>query len=80
MKMMQQQMMEIGYDAKKLPLGKLSKETIKKGYEILKKIADQLDKTHSEGALLDLCSEFYTTIPHDFGFKYFLFILRKIEK
>jgi len=29
-------MVEIGYDAKKLPLGKLSSENIKKGFKILK--------------------------------------------
>ena len=70
MKMMQQQMTEIGYDAKKLPLGKLSKETIRKGYETLKKIADQLEKSTADtDSLLDLSSEFYSTIPHDFGFK-----------
>jgi len=69
MKMMQQQMTEIGYDAKKLPLGKLSKETIKKGYEVLKKIADQLDEVYNLEKLLDLSSDFYTTIPHDFGYK-----------
>ncbi|CAB4322156.1 unnamed protein product [Prunus armeniaca] len=38
--MMKQHMMEIGYNADKLPLGKLSKSTISKGYNILKRIAD----------------------------------------
>ncbi|PQQ01185.1 hypothetical protein Pyn_28717 [Prunus yedoensis var. nudiflora] len=38
--MMKQHMMEIGYNADKLPLGKLSKTTISKGYNILKRIAD----------------------------------------
>jgi poly [ADP-ribose] polymerase len=32
LKMMNNQMKEIGYDAKKMPLGKLSSECIKKGY------------------------------------------------
>ena len=68
MNMMQKAMEEIGYDAKKMPLGKLSKETIKKGYEALKKIADVLEKKAS-GDLADLSGEFYTLIPHDFGFK-----------
>jgi len=35
MKMMNNQMKEIGYDAKKMPLGKLSKSSIEKGYEAL---------------------------------------------
>ncbi|KAF9604766.1 hypothetical protein IFM89_010268 [Coptis chinensis] len=38
--MMKQQMMEIGYNAEKLPLGKLSKSTILKGYDVLKRISD----------------------------------------
>ncbi|KAH9786472.1 poly (ADP-ribose) polymerase 2 [Citrus sinensis] len=38
--MMKQLMMEIGYNANKLPLGKLSKSTILKGYDVLKRIAD----------------------------------------
>eukprot|EP00826_Nyctotherus_ovalis_P049605 TRINITY_DN6010_c0_g1_i3.p1 TRINITY_DN6010_c0_g1~~TRINITY_DN6010_c0_g1_i3.p1 ORF type:complete len:285 (+),score=84.49 TRINITY_DN6010_c0_g1_i3:2372-3226(+) len=69
MNMMKRQMIEIGYDAKKLPLGKLSKETIKKGYEILEKIANELNYFADKEILLDLSSEFFTTIPHDFGFK-----------
>ncbi|KAK3020850.1 hypothetical protein RJ639_045532 [Escallonia herrerae] len=42
--MMKQQMMEIGYNADKLPLGKLSKSTILKGYGVLKRIADVIDQ------------------------------------
>jgi poly [ADP-ribose] polymerase len=68
MKLMQKQMVEIGYDAKKMPLGKLSKDTIKKGYEVLTKISDVLDGK-AKGDLMDLSSEFFTVIPHDFGFK-----------
>ncbi|KAK2965174.1 hypothetical protein RJ640_019929, partial [Escallonia rubra] len=66
--MMKQQMMEIGYNADKLPLGKLSKSTILKGYGVLKRIADvigQPDRIRLE----QLSGEFYTVIPHDFGFK-----------
>ncbi|XP_047308044.1 poly [ADP-ribose] polymerase 2-like [Impatiens glandulifera] len=66
--MMRRQMMEIGYNAEKLPLGKLSKSTISKGYGVLKRIADmigQLDRKTIE----QLSGEFYTVIPHDFGFK-----------
>ncbi|KAL9435647.1 hypothetical protein AB3S75_021841 [Citrus x aurantiifolia] len=66
--MMKQLMMEIGYNANKLPLGKLSKSTILKGYDVLKRIADVIhlpDKRKLE----ELSGEFYTVIPHDFGFK-----------
>ncbi|KAE9460473.1 hypothetical protein C3L33_07626, partial [Rhododendron williamsianum] len=86
--MMKQQMMEIGYNAEKLPLGKLSKSTILKaifasvvasepndirsyediGYDVLKKIADVIGKSNRTKLEL-LSGEFYTVIPHDFGFK-----------
>ncbi|KAJ7536040.1 hypothetical protein O6H91_12G054800 [Diphasiastrum complanatum] len=66
--MMKRQMMEIGYDARKMPLGKLSKSTILKGYEALKKIAATLDSGNHK-TLSDLSSDFYTVIPHDFGFQ-----------
>ncbi|XP_006365384.1 poly [ADP-ribose] polymerase 2-like isoform X4 [Solanum tuberosum] len=66
--MMRQQMMEIGYNANKLPLGKLSKTTIFKGYDVLKNIADVIGQSNRR-LLEDLSSQFYTVIPHDFGFK-----------
>ncbi|KAJ9543118.1 hypothetical protein OSB04_022825 [Centaurea solstitialis] len=66
--MMKQQMMEIGYNAEKLPLGKLSKATISKGYEVLKKVADVMGQ-YDRKKLEQLSGEFYTVIPHDFGFR-----------
>ncbi|XP_041018199.1 poly [ADP-ribose] polymerase 2 isoform X2 [Juglans microcarpa x Juglans regia] len=66
--MMKQQMMEIGYNADKLPLGKLSKSTILKGYDVLKRIADVIGKSNRK-KLEELSGEFYTVIPHDFGFR-----------
>ncbi|XVF80597.1 hypothetical protein PTKIN_Ptkin15bG0086500 [Pterospermum kingtungense] len=66
--MMKQQMMEIGYNADKLPLGKLSKSTILKGYDVLKRIADVIGQSN-RSKLEKLSSEFYTVIPHDFGFR-----------
>ncbi|XP_072954736.1 poly [ADP-ribose] polymerase 2-A [Typha angustifolia] len=66
--MMKQQMMEIGYNAEKLPLGKLSKSTILKGYDVLRRISDVILKPDRK-RLEQLSGEFYTVIPHDFGFK-----------
>lgn len=60
---------EIGYDAKKMPLGKLSAANLKRGFEVLKRIEDALDHKNT-GALGTLSSEFYTLIPHDFGFQH----------
>ncbi|KAL3648050.1 Poly [ADP-ribose] polymerase 2 [Castilleja foliolosa] len=68
MSMMRQQMMEIGYNAEKLPLGKLSKSTILKGYGVLKRLADVIGQADRK-TLEQLSGEFYTVIPHDFGFK-----------
>lgn len=59
---------EIGYDSNKMPLGKLSNRTLQQGYEILKRIEAVLDNK-AMGNLETLTSEFFSTIPHDFGFK-----------
>eukprot|EP00916_Digyalum_oweni_P014610 GHVL01023971.1.p1 GENE.GHVL01023971.1~~GHVL01023971.1.p1 ORF type:complete len:547 (+),score=90.13 GHVL01023971.1:3-1643(+) len=68
--MMKMRMAEIGYDAEKMPLGKISKEMIKQGYEALKEIETELQKkSPKKSTLLELSSDFYTVVPHDFGFK-----------
>ncbi|KAG4108431.1 poly polymerase catalytic domain-containing protein [Neocallimastix lanati (nom. inval.)] len=65
---MEQEMAEIGYDAKKMPLGKLTKDHIKKSYGVLKKLDEELSNPQPKLTVLaDLTSEFYTIIPHDFG-------------
>ncbi|KAH9730497.1 poly (ADP-ribose) polymerase 2 [Citrus sinensis] len=57
-----------GYNANKLPLGTLSKSTILKGYDVLKRIADVIHLPDRR-KLEQLSGEFYTVIPHDFGFQ-----------
>ena len=55
-------------DTKKMPLGKLSKAQIAKGFEILEEIEAALKSGTASGKVLsDLSSRFYTAIPHDFG-------------
>lgn len=44
MDMMDRQMKEVGYDSKKMPLGKLSIATIKDGYSTLGLISKELSK------------------------------------
>lgn len=66
--MMKKAMVEIGFDAKKMPLGKLSQKTIKDGYAVLTRIAAVLEGK-SRDDLTELSGEFYTIIPHDFGFR-----------
>eukprot|EP00475_Leptophrys_vorax_P035989 TRINITY_DN6004_c0_g1_i1.p1 TRINITY_DN6004_c0_g1~~TRINITY_DN6004_c0_g1_i1.p1 ORF type:complete len:746 (-),score=264.33 TRINITY_DN6004_c0_g1_i1:66-2303(-) len=60
---------EFDYDEDQLPLGKLTKRHISKGYDVLKQIADVLIKGGSgmKSRCTDLSSEFYTLIPHRFG-------------
>ena len=69
-------MRELDYDANKLPLGKLSKRTLEKGFEILKDLGELLtdpsvaDNKHNMTWLdaVAACSNaFYTVIPHAFG-------------
>ncbi|KAM1058181.1 hypothetical protein EV2_032284 [Malus domestica] len=66
--MMKQHVMEIVYNADKLPLGKLSKSTILKGYNILRRISDVIGSSNRE-LIEQLSGEFYTVIPHDIRFK-----------
>ena len=61
---------EIGYDSKKMPLGKLSPCTLSNGLNILKEIEDELNnKNPNKEKLTNLSSQFYSQIPHNFGFK-----------
>ena len=61
---------EIGYDSKKMPLGKLSSATLTHGLNILKEIEDELNnKNPNKEKLTKLSSQFYSQIPHNFGFK-----------
>ena len=50
-----------------MPLGKLSKAQIAKGFEILEDIEKALERKASHFELNSLSSKFYTAIPHDFG-------------
>lgn len=49
-----------------MPLGKISKVQIAKGFEALEQIEDAI-KNKKTSKLDDLSSLFYTLIPHDFG-------------
>lgn len=63
-------MKEIGYDVNKMPLGKLSKDNISKAYKILKDLYEIVGNTKKhKNEIESLCNDFYSYIPHDFGFK-----------
>ena len=68
-KMINNQMIEAGYDPKKLPLGKLSLNTINKAFDVLNKLSTAISNNEGEETLQQLSSEFYTLIPHDIGWQ-----------
>uniref|UniRef100_A0A665VVS9 Poly [ADP-ribose] polymerase n=1 Tax=Echeneis naucrates TaxID=173247 RepID=A0A665VVS9_ECHNA len=54
-------------DIKKMPLGKLSKVQIAKGFEVLEEIEAAINQKSKRARLEELSSKFFTTIPHNFG-------------
>ncbi|KAM9758327.1 protein mono-ADP-ribosyltransferase PARP3 [Menidia menidia] len=54
-------------DIKKMPLGKLSKSQIAKGFEVLEEIEAAMNQRNGGSRLEELSSKFFTTIPHNFG-------------
>lgn len=69
-------MAQMSYDAKKLPLGKLSKRTLMMGFETLKELAELAAtptlanskyQMQLRPALELLSNRYFTTIPHVFG-------------
>ncbi|MCL4139141.1 UNVERIFIED_CONTAM: hypothetical protein GTU68_044869, partial [Idotea baltica] len=69
-KAMEAAVVEMKYDAKKAPLGKLTDDQVKAGYAALKQIEEILNETNfSNNSLLHACNTFYTRIPHYFGMR-----------
>ncbi|XP_053185705.1 poly [ADP-ribose] polymerase 2 [Scomber japonicus] len=68
-KAMEECVLEMKFDTRKAPLGKLTSEQIRAGYAALKRIEACLKKKGSNKELLEACNQFYTRIPHDFGLK-----------
>lgn len=51
-----------------MPLGKLGDSTIKEAYKVLSNLAKAIkDKNYQD--MKSLSSQFYSLIPHDFGFQ-----------
>ncbi|XP_078065469.1 protein mono-ADP-ribosyltransferase PARP3 [Mustelus asterias] len=65
--MFNEQMQTMNLDVKKMPLGKLSKQQIAKGFEALDEIEGTLNQRQNKKKLEELSSKFYTVIPHYFG-------------
>ncbi|XP_067159685.1 protein mono-ADP-ribosyltransferase PARP3 isoform X2 [Apteryx mantelli] len=61
-------MQTMNIDVKKMPLGKLSKQQIAKGFEALEELEAALRAQPARATHLEeLSSRFYTIIPHNFG-------------
>ncbi|XP_004715313.1 protein mono-ADP-ribosyltransferase PARP3 [Echinops telfairi] len=61
-------MAHMNLDVKKMPLGKLSKQQIARGFEALEALEEALKGPAPGGpSLEELSSHFYTVIPHNFG-------------
>lgn len=63
-------MASMNYDAKKMPLGKLSKATIMRGFQALKDLSARLENPGAAGDAMsveELSNLFYSLIPHHFG-------------
>ncbi|KAH8672842.1 poly-ribose polymerase-like protein [Tricladium varicosporioides] len=69
-------MTELNYDVKKLPLGKLGKSTITRGYQALKDLSELFGNaslaqteygTTFNAAIENLSNSYYSLIPHAFG-------------
>ncbi|KAK5633062.1 hypothetical protein RRF57_008776 [Xylaria bambusicola] len=69
-------MSDLNYDSKKLPLGKLSKAMITRGFQTLKDLSALIDdpslaasqyKTTVNDACEQLSNLYFTVIPHNFG-------------
>lgn len=69
-------MESLNYDANKLPLGRLSKHTIMRGFQALKDLSTLLNnlslaqseyQTSPQGAIEHLSNLYYSYIPHSFG-------------
>ncbi|XP_040214639.1 protein mono-ADP-ribosyltransferase PARP3 [Rana temporaria] len=65
--MFKEAMQTMNLDIKKMPLGKLSKGQIAKGFDALENLQAALDRKAKKPELSDLSSRFYTIIPHNFG-------------
>jgi len=59
------QLLKYEIDVKQLPLGKLNKNQIQKGFDVLERLEDAVARKATKD-LERLTSEFYTIIPHSF--------------
>jgi len=67
---MERDVSKMDYDVKKSPLGKITKEQLKAGFEALSRIERHiLDNSTYNAEFMDAVNEYYTRIPHYFGMR-----------
>ncbi|KAK3701458.1 hypothetical protein QZH41_014541 [Actinostola sp. cb2023] len=66
---MEEMLKEMKYDTNKAPLGKLTTDQIKAGYQALKDIESCINNKDFGKKMVKACDAFYTRIPHCFGMK-----------
>ncbi|CAF0966657.1 unnamed protein product [Adineta ricciae] len=64
---MEEALLEMKFDAKKNPLGKLSSAQIKAGYAALKEIETFIKAGNLGAPFVEANNTYYTRIPHEFG-------------
>lgn len=57
-----------GIDLNRMPLGKISAPMIKQAYRILNELEKELLGAHRKAMLFEYSNQFFTLIPHNFGF------------
>lgn len=65
--MFREAMANMEIDVQKMPLGKISKAQLAKGYEVLEQMKDIIISGAKKQSLPELSSRFYTIVPHSFG-------------
>ena len=60
-------MSAMNLDPVKLPLGAVSKAQIKRGFDALESLEEEINDKANPRNLMELTSDFYTIIPHSFG-------------
>lgn len=66
-KYQQEALDSMNYDTNKMPLGKLSKGTISRGFQALKDLATLIDNPTTSYDIEQLSNRYYSLIPHSFG-------------
>ncbi|XP_045534618.1 poly [ADP-ribose] polymerase-like [Papilio machaon] len=70
-KIIENYLLQYDLDIKSMPLGKISKEQIKSGYNILSSLLEDFDKGDINiEKIKDSSNKLYTIVPHNFGLKY----------